>query len=107
MNSADYRYDDWTARIAAAHLGDHWAEGVVTGKPVGALDLRITPKTTVRHPLAHFDGEMVTEPADVIGLTYTDTGLVFRIFCWSPLGWMITRSSSMPSQITVVSAAAG
>ncbi|MFV9632947.1 hypothetical protein [Mycobacterium neumannii] len=78
IESADYRYEDWTARIAATVLDDRSAEGVVTGgHRSGRWDLRITPgdeapvrlltdrayaarfptaKTTVRHPLARFDG---------------------------------------------------
>ncbi|MEO3757749.1 hypothetical protein ABGB19_05580 [Mycobacterium sp. B14F4] len=76
--AADYRYDEWTARIGATFLDDQSAEGVVTGGDRSARwDLRITPgsadpvkllterayrarfptaKTTVRHPLARFDG---------------------------------------------------
>ena len=34
-------------------------------------------------------------------------GLVFRMFWWSPVGWLITPSSSMRSQIAVVSSTAG
>ncbi|OBB75690.1 hypothetical protein [Mycobacterium sp. 852014-52144_SCH5372336] len=78
IESADYGYEDWTARIAATVLDDRSAEGVVTGGRRSARwDLRITPgdeapvrlltdrayaarfptaKTTVRHPLARFDG---------------------------------------------------
>lgn len=78
IESADYGYEDWTARIAATVLDDGSAEGVVTGGHRSARwDLRITPgdeapvrlltdrayaarfptaKTTVRHPLARFDG---------------------------------------------------
>ncbi|KUI06683.1 hypothetical protein AU191_24030 [Mycolicibacterium acapulense] len=78
IESADYGYEDWTAGIAATVLDDRSAEGVVTGGPRSARwDLRITPgdeapvrlltdrayaarfptaKTTVRHPLARFDG---------------------------------------------------
>ncbi|KUI14138.1 hypothetical protein AU193_08985 [Mycobacterium sp. GA-1285] len=78
MESADYGYEEWTARIAATFLDDRSAEGVVTGGHRSARwDLRVTPgdeapvrlltdrayaarfptaKTTVRHPLARFDG---------------------------------------------------
>ncbi|GAT08267.1 hypothetical protein H7I77_04435 [Mycolicibacterium novocastrense] len=78
IESADYGYEDWTARIAATALDDRSAEGVITGGHRSARwDLRITPgneapvrlltdrayaarfptaKTTVRHPLARFDG---------------------------------------------------
>ena len=82
IGSADYLYDNgtdtWTARIGATVLDDRSAEGVVTGGRRSARwDLRITPggepkvrllsdrayaarfptaKTTVRHPLARFDG---------------------------------------------------
>lgn len=78
IESADYGYEDWTARIAATALDDRSAEGVITGGQRSARwDLRITPgdeapvrlltdrayaarfptaKTTVRHPLARFDG---------------------------------------------------
>ncbi|WP_205844215.1 hypothetical protein [Mycolicibacterium sp. GF69] len=78
IDLADYSYDDWAARIAATSLDDRAAEGVVTGRDRSARwDLRITPgdeepvkllterayaarfptaKTTVRHPLARFDG---------------------------------------------------
>ncbi|KUI47419.1 hypothetical protein AU198_23700 [Mycobacterium sp. GA-1199] len=78
IESADYGYEDWTARIAATALDDGSAEGVITGGHRSARwDLRITPgdeapvrlltdrayaarfptaKTTVRHPLARFDG---------------------------------------------------
>lgn len=82
IESADYNYDagtdSWTARIGATVLDDRSAEGVVTGGHRSARwDLRITPgdepevrllpdrayaarfptaKTTVRHPLARFDG---------------------------------------------------
>lgn len=78
MESADYDHEPWTARIAATILDDRSAEGVITGGHRSARwDLRITPgdeppvrlltdrayaarfptgKTTVRHPLARFDG---------------------------------------------------
>lgn len=78
IDVADYQYDNWTARIGATSIDDRSAEGVVTGGNRSARwDLRITPgsedpvkilteraykariptaKTTVRHPLAQFDG---------------------------------------------------
>ena len=78
IDAADYQYDNWTARIGATSIDDRSAEGVVTGGNRSARwDLRITPgsadsvkllteraykariptaKTTVRHPLAQFDG---------------------------------------------------
>jgi hypothetical protein len=78
IDAADYDYDNWTARIGAATLDDRSATGVITGGNHSARwDLRITPgdeatvklltdraytrkfptaKTTVRHPLARFDG---------------------------------------------------
>ncbi|KUH86320.1 MULTISPECIES: hypothetical protein [unclassified Mycobacterium] len=87
IGSAEFGYDDWSARIAATVLDDRSAQGVVTGGPsliAGSAggrsarwDLRITggdedpvkllterayaarlptAKTTVRHPLARFDG---------------------------------------------------
>lgn len=77
VDTADYGYDDWTARIAATVLDDRTAEGVVSGSRFARWDLRIAPggqdqvkllterayaarlptaKTTVRHPLARFDG---------------------------------------------------
>jgi len=78
IDAADYQYDNWTARIGATSIDDRSAEGVVTGGNRSARwDLRITPgsadsvkllteraykariptaKTTVRHPLAPFDG---------------------------------------------------
>jgi hypothetical protein len=78
IDAADYEYDNWTARIGATSIDDRAAEGVVTGGNRSARwDLRITPgagdavkllteraykariptaKTTVRHPLAQFDG---------------------------------------------------
>ena len=34
-------------------------------------------------------------------------GLVFKMFMWSPVGWMITPSSSIRSQIADVSSGAG
>jgi hypothetical protein len=80
IDAADYDYDNWTARIGAATIDDRSARGVVTGGNRSARwDLRITPgleepvklltergyrarfptaKTTVRHPLAQFDGQL-------------------------------------------------
>ena len=80
IDAAEYEYDDWTARIGATHIDDRSAHGVVTGGNRSARwDLRITPgtedmvklltdraykarvptaKTTVRHPLAQFDGQV-------------------------------------------------
>jgi hypothetical protein len=79
IDAADYQYDDWTARIAATSLDDRSADGVVAGQREARWDLRITPgsadavkllterayrsrvptaKTTVRHPLAQFDGQV-------------------------------------------------
>lgn len=80
IDAAAYEYDNWTARIGATHIDDRSAEGVVTGGNRSARwDLRITPgsedmvklltdraykariptaKTTVRHPLARFDGQV-------------------------------------------------
>jgi hypothetical protein len=78
IDAAVYDYDEWTARIGATTIDDRSAEGVVTGGNRSARwDLRISPgsedavklltergyearfptaKTTVRHPLAQFDG---------------------------------------------------
>jgi hypothetical protein len=80
IDAADYSYDTWTARIGAATIDDRSAQGVVTGRNRSARwDLRITggaeepvkllteraykarfptAKTTVRHPLAQFDGRL-------------------------------------------------
>lgn len=80
IEAAAYEYDNWTARIAATSIDDRSAQGVVTGGNRSARwDLRITPgsedmvkllsdraykariptaKTTVRHPLAQFDGQV-------------------------------------------------
>ncbi|SEH68264.1 hypothetical protein SAMN04489835_2833 [Mycolicibacterium rutilum] len=78
IDTAEFGDDEWTARIAATSLHDRAAEGVVTGSGRSARwDLSIDPgdadpvrllterayaarfptaKTTVRHPLATFDG---------------------------------------------------
>ncbi|HYZ68893.1 MAG TPA: hypothetical protein VE666_14015 [Mycobacterium sp.] len=80
LAAADYQYDNWTARIGATSIDDRSAQGVVTGGNRSARwDLRITAgsddavkllteraykarvptaKTTVRHPLAQFDGQV-------------------------------------------------
>jgi hypothetical protein len=80
IDAAVYDYDNWTARIGATTIADRSAHGVVTGGNHSARwDLRITPgaeqpvkllterayearfptaKTTVRHPLAQFDGQL-------------------------------------------------
>lgn len=80
IEAADYTYDDWAARIGATTIDDRSAQGVITGRNRSARwDLRITPgteepvklltergytarfptaKTTVRHPLAQFDGQL-------------------------------------------------
>jgi hypothetical protein len=78
IEAACYDYEDWTARIGATSISDTAAEGVITvGGRSARWDLRIAPgldapvkllteraytariptaKTTVRHPLARFDG---------------------------------------------------
>ncbi|MFG1931025.1 hypothetical protein ACGFK1_10255 [Mycobacterium sp. NPDC048908] len=78
IDAADYDYDEWIARIGATSIDDTSAQGAVTdGNTSARWDLRIAPgvedavrmlteraynariptaKTTVRHPLAHFDG---------------------------------------------------
>jgi hypothetical protein len=78
IDDADFDYDDWTARIGATHIDDQSAHGAVTdGDRSARWDLRIDPgtaatvkllteraytaripsaKSTVRHPLARFDG---------------------------------------------------
>ena len=77
IDAAAYEYDSWAARIGATFIDDNSAEGTVTGERSARWDLRITPgsedsvklltdrayqaripsaKTTVRHPLAQFDG---------------------------------------------------
>ncbi len=88
IGSADYDYDNWTARIGATTVDDRSAQGVVTGGNRSARwDLRITPgsedpvkllterayaarfptaKTTVRHPLAQFDGRLEIDDAAVV-----------------------------------------
>jgi hypothetical protein len=88
IDAADYNYDDWTARIGAASIDDKSAQGVVTGGNRSARwDLRITAgdddavkllteraykariptaKTTVRHPLAQFDGRVELDDARLV-----------------------------------------
>ncbi len=88
ITSADYDYDNWTARIGATTVDDHSAQGVITGGNRSARwDLRITPgveepvkllterayrarfptaKTTVRHPLAQFDGRLEIDDTTVV-----------------------------------------
>jgi hypothetical protein len=78
LDAAHYEYDNWTARIGAASIDDQSAQGVVTsGNRSARWDVQITSgsddavkllteraykariptaKTTVRHPLARFDG---------------------------------------------------
>jgi hypothetical protein len=85
IDAATYEYDNWTARIGATSIDDRSAQGVVTGGNRSARwDLRITPgsenevklltdraykariptaKTTVRHPLAQFDGQVELDDA--------------------------------------------
>jgi hypothetical protein len=80
IDVAAYEYDNWTARIGATSIDDRSAQGVVTGGNRSARwDLTITAgseeavklltdraykariptaKTTVRHPLAQFDGQV-------------------------------------------------
>ncbi len=88
IDASDYRYDNWTARIAATTIDDRSAQGVVTGRNRSARwDLRITPgteqpvklltergykarfptaKTMVRHPLAQFDGQLELDDVRVV-----------------------------------------
>ena len=88
IDAADYGYDNWTARIGATSIDDRSAQGVVTGGNRSARwDLRITPgsehavrlltdraykariptaKTTVRHPLAQFDGQVELDDARLV-----------------------------------------
>jgi hypothetical protein len=88
IDAADYEYDNWTARIGATSIDDRSAQGVVTGGNRSARwDLRITPgsegmvkllteraykariptaKTTVRHPLAQFDGQLELDDARLV-----------------------------------------
>ena len=88
IDAADCEYDNWTARIGATSIDDRSAQGVVTGGNRSARwDLRITPgsehevrlltdraykariptaKTTVRHPLAQFDGQVELDDARLV-----------------------------------------
>jgi hypothetical protein len=88
IDAAAYEYDNWTARIGATSIDDRSARGVVTGGSRSARwDLRITPgaedmvklltdraykariptaKTTVRHPLAQFDGQVELDDARLV-----------------------------------------
>jgi hypothetical protein len=88
IDGAAYDYDEWTARIAATTLDDRSAQGVVTGGNRSARwDLRISPgsddavklltergykarfptaKTTVRHPLAEFDGQLELDDVRIV-----------------------------------------
>ena len=88
IDAANYEYDSWTARIGATTVDDRSAQGVVTGGNRSARwDLRITPgseepvkllteraydarfptaKTTVRHPLAQFDGRLELDDLRVV-----------------------------------------
>ena len=88
IDAAAYEYDDWTARIGATTLDDQSAQGVVTGRDRSARwDMRIaagtaepvkllteraykaripTAKTTVRHPLAQFNGLLELDDVRVV-----------------------------------------
>ena len=88
IDAAAYGYDNWTARIGATSIDDRCAQGVVPGGNRSARwDLRITPgsehevrlltdraykariptaKTTVRHPLAQFDGQVELDDARLV-----------------------------------------
>ena len=88
IDAATYEYDNWTARIGATTIDEQSARGVVTGgKRSARWDLRITPgseaevkllteraykariptaKTTVRHPLAQFDGQVELDDARLV-----------------------------------------
>jgi len=88
IDAADCEHDNWTARIGATSIDDRSAQGVVTGGNRSARwDLRITPgaeaavkllteraytariptaKTTVRHPLAQFDGMVELDDARLV-----------------------------------------
>lgn len=87
IDAADYGYDDWTARIGSTTIDDQAAQGAVSlGDRTARWDLRITPgnedqvklltdrayeariptaKTTVRHPLAQFDGLLELDDASI------------------------------------------
>jgi hypothetical protein len=87
IDAASYEYGNWTARIGATSIDDRSAQGVVTGGRSARWDLRITPgsedavklltdrayrariptaKTTVRHPLAQFDGQVELDDARLV-----------------------------------------
>jgi hypothetical protein len=87
IDGAAYEYDNWTARIGATFIDDRSAHGVVTGERSARWDLRITPgsgdavklltdrayqariptaKTTVRHPLADFDGQVEIDDSRLV-----------------------------------------
>jgi hypothetical protein len=88
IDAAAYEYDDWTARIGATSIDDRSAQGVVTaGNRCARWDLTIEPgseepvklltdrgyrarfptaKTTVRHPLARFDGQVELDDARLV-----------------------------------------
>jgi hypothetical protein len=88
IDAADYNYDVWSARIAAATLDDHSAEGSLRAAGRSAdWNLRIAPgaaasakvlterayrarfptaKTMVRHPLAVFDGLLEVDGTRVV-----------------------------------------
>ena len=87
IDAAVYQYDNWTARIGATSIDDRSAEGVVAGERPARWDLRITPgsadavklltdraykarvpaaKTTVRHPLAQFDGQVELDGTQLV-----------------------------------------
>ena len=88
IDAAVYSYDNWTACIGATSMDDRSAHGVITGGSRSARwDLRITPgsepearllteraykarvptaKTTVRHPLAQFDGQVELDDARLV-----------------------------------------
>lgn len=93
IDQSDYQYDSWTARIGATSIDDRSARGATDAAGRSAhWDLRITPsaaapvklltergykakfpsaKTTVRDPLARFDGSVSLDHVafDVVGWT--------------------------------------
>src|ERR1700722_15758224 len=96
IDAAAYEYDDWTARIGATSIDDRSAQGVVTGRNRSARwDLRITQgsgdavklltergykarfptaKTTVRQPLAQFDGQVELDDVRLVLDGWTGSG---------------------------------
>lgn len=83
IDAADYDYEEWTARIGATTLDDRSAQGVVSSarwdlritgeqEPVRLLTDRAyaarfpTAKTTVRQPLAQFDGLLEIDDTRVV-----------------------------------------